>query len=491
MKMKFILAIAAASAMAPAFAGVYEDFAAYDAGKDNSWFFELAAKAQHKGSAAQVREGLSKAILSKPISDAAFRDACQILKPIADSDTVAAMVPALKNPARVSSACNVLMGLGSDGFDALEYALEAAEDTLCKQTIISTLASFNDSDAVEAIAPYALSSDPAIAKFATVALGTIDDSDVLEILEKNAGSSNPAIKKAAQEALVAFAENRYRSGDKADAKMALKLVGDDCGSAVRLRAKLLGEGDGRKYLDSLIIKGGELSAPAGRAMNGLREFSESEEIIKAFPKMSREGKLAAMGTFMLSGDTRFYPTIAPELDSPDADIRSEAIYVARFICTDEANLRKIWDIFKSGKKPFSALAANVLKENSSLKMAALLNEKAGGGDLDALEIQVFRGDVQARKKLWDMFAGKAGGKRNPKVVSAVERTITYGDLPEFASFLKSSDESLVSDASKVIIKKLAKSRDKGFMRAAVPVIMKGNAAKESKAYQFVWSKLGL
>ena len=43
----------------------------------------------------------------------------------------------------------------------------------------------------------------------------------------------------------------------------------------------------------------------------------------------------------------------------------------------------------------------------------------------------------------------------------------------------------------MIIKKLAKSRDKGFMRAAVPVIMKGNAAKESQAYQFVWSKLGL
>lgn len=110
MKMKLILAVAAAYAMAPVFAGVYDDFAAYDAGKDNAWFFELAAQAQNKGSAAQVREGLSKAILSKPISDAAFRDACQILKPIADSDTVAAMVPALKNPARVSSACNVLMG---------------------------------------------------------------------------------------------------------------------------------------------------------------------------------------------------------------------------------------------------------------------------------------------------------------------------------------------------------------------------------------------
>ena len=55
MKMKLILAVAAAYAMSPVFAGVYDDFAAYDAGKDNAWFFELAAQAQNKGSAAQVR----------------------------------------------------------------------------------------------------------------------------------------------------------------------------------------------------------------------------------------------------------------------------------------------------------------------------------------------------------------------------------------------------------------------------------------------------
>ena len=233
--------------------------------------------------------------------------------------------------------------------------------------------------------------------------------------------------------------------------------------------------------------GGKLSAPAGRAMNGRREFSESAEIISAFPKLPREGKLAAMGTFMLSGDTRFYPVVAPELDSADPDIRAEAIYAARFICTDEANLRKIWDIYKQWEKPFSPLARNVLNENPSLAMSAILKEKAKG-DLIALEILVIRGDVDARKRLWEMFASP---DRSSQVVSTVEKTITYGDLPEFARFLKSSDKSLAADASKIIIKKLAKSRDKAFMRSALPQIMNGVAGEGSEQYKFISSKLGL
>ena len=95
-------ALAAAAAFSPAFADVYDDFASYDAGRDNAWFFELSALAQKKGSAAQVRENLARAISSKPVSDAAFRGACLILKPIADSDTIPALAPALKNPAMCS-----------------------------------------------------------------------------------------------------------------------------------------------------------------------------------------------------------------------------------------------------------------------------------------------------------------------------------------------------------------------------------------------------
>lgn len=252
---------------------------------------------------------------SNSVSDAAFRDACLILKPIADSDTIPALAPALKNPARVSSACNVLMGLGSGGFDALKSALESVSDNHCRETIISTMASFGGSDAAEAIAPFALSDDAKLAEFATVALGTIGDPAVLGALEKNVKSSNPAVKKAAENALVSFARLRFAADGSGDARKALSLVGEDCGSAVRLRALLAKKG-GNRYLDKLIMDGGKLSAPAGRAMNGRREFSESSKIIAAFPNLPREGKLAAMGTFMLSGDTRFYPVIAPGASTP-------------------------------------------------------------------------------------------------------------------------------------------------------------------------------
>ena len=479
-------AFAAAAAFSPAFADVYGDFASYDAGGDNDWFFELSALAQKKGSAAQVRENLARAMSSNPVSDAAFRDACLILKPIADSDTIPVLAPALKNPARVSSACNVLMGLGSGGFDALKSALESVSDNHCRETIISTMASFGGSDAAEAIAPFALSDDAKLAEFATVALGTIGDSAVLEALEKNAKSAVPAVKKAAENALVSFARLRFAAGGSGDARRALPLVGEDCGSAVRLRALLAKKG-GNRYLDKLIMAGGKLSAPAGRALNGRRDCSEASKFFAAFPILPREGKLAAMGTFMLSGDTRFYPVIAPELDSADPDVRAEAIYAARFICTDEANLRKIWDIYKQWEKPFSPLARNVLNENPSLAMSAILKEKAKG-DLIALEILVIRGDVDARKRLWEMFASP---DRSSQVVSTVEKTITYGDLPEFARFLRSSDKSLAADASKIIIKKLAKSRDKAFMRSALPQIMNGVAGEGSEQYKFISSKLRL
>ena len=120
-------------------------------------------------------------------------------------------------------------------------------------------------------------------------------------------------------------------------------------------------------------------------------------------------------------------------------------------------------------------------------MSAILKEKAKG-DLIALEILVIRGDVDARKRLWEMFASP---DRSSQVVSTVEKTITYGDLPEFARFLKSSDKSLAADASKIIIKKLAKSRDKAFMRSALPQIMNGVAGEGSEQYKFISSKLGL
>lgn len=169
-----------------------------------------------------------------------------------------------------------------------------------------------------------------------------------------------------------------KSGRKALAFSALKNIPEDFSMAVSARAKLAKNAN--KYLDGLIIADGKNVKEAARLIYNTRKFDESEAIISAFPNLSKKAKLAAMGTFMLSGDTRFYPTIAPLLDSPDFDLKDEAVYVARFICTDEANLRKIYPLIKDSNRILSSHARNVFEENPSFAAARILKEAAAAGD---------------------------------------------------------------------------------------------------------------
>lgn len=140
---------------------------------------------------------------------------------------------------------------------------------------------------------------------------------------------------------------------------------------------------------------------------------------------------------MLSGDTRFYPTIAPLLDSPDFDLKDEAVYVARFICTDEANLRKIYPLIKDSNRILSSHARNVFEENPSFAAARILKEAAAAGDNDALVMLVTRGDIDAKRKLSKMYFD--GGFKDGKISQMMESTITYGDMRAFAANLKTAD----------------------------------------------------
>lgn len=473
-------------------ANVYDDFASYEIGKDNSWFFTLKTESQKPVFAKSIEARLVQTITDKKVSDYAFVCACKILKPIATELSLPILKSALSNPARVSAACDVLVGMEDDGEDAIiEFLSKPQSDLYCLQTAISTLASFDD-DGVKTIAKYATSKDEKLATFATIALGSMSEDDVLPILQMNLKNGTPDVKKAAARALVAFAENAYASGDKSSARKALNSLPVDYPLAVVLRAKL-DEKKACDYLDSLIIKGGELVAPAGRAMNSRRDFNKSAKIIAAFPTLSKESKLAAMGSFMLSGDTRFYPIIAPELESEDSDIRSLAIYSARFICTDEANLRKIWNAYILKRKPDCDFAKNVFAENPSFACKKILLELADNGDLNALEFLVMRGDLNALKTLWkkyeDSYADDSNGDK--RITSIVENTLTYGDMPMFVKYLAADYPEKLSDTTaKIIIKKLAKSRDAKFIKFAFEEIKKTNKVPaDNKYYKFIAEKL--
>lgn len=481
---KYFSIIAAASSIfsAAAFADEYVDMVEYKPGSSLGWFYQLKGETQKKSKVAEVESNIIKKLSDMSVSDEAFFYICDILKPIASEDSIKVISEALNNEKRSASACDVLLGIDSSKVDeVLEEALNQ-KSVVNRMNIVSTLAARNNPDNVEIIAKQANSGDPVLGKFATVALGRTLSPKAIEILNeiaaKNDGRKNEAIA-----ALNALAEKAFLAGKPSMAREALKGVPENYSPSIMTRGEL--SKDRVAYFDNLIASGGFNSAMAGRAMNKGRTFENSQELIKKFPSLNRKAKLAAIGSFMITGDTRFYPTIAPEMDSADSDIKAEAIYSARFLCTDEQNLRKILEIFRKGERPYSNLARNVLVENPSFSLKKILEAEAAKNDLQVLEILVNRGDLKARNQLWKIFFDG-----NSKAKKHIEDSITYGDLKDFASNFKTiKDSQMREEIAKIIIKKLAKSREKPFMAAAAWEILDGNLDKSDSLYKFIGDKL--
>jgi len=481
---KYFLIIAAAASIfsSTVFADEYVDMTEYKPGSSLGWFYKLKAESQKKAKVSEIESNILNKLSEMSVSDEAFFYICDISKPIASEDSIEIISKALRNEKRSASACDVLLGIDSSDVDeALEEALNQ-ESITNRMNIISTLAARNNPDNVEIIAKQANSGNPVLGKFATVALGRTLSSEAIDILnkivEQNDGRRNSAIA-----ALNALAEKAFLAGKPSLAKKALQGVPENYSPSIMVRGEL---SDNRvAYFDNIIAAGGFNSAMAGRAMNKGRTFENSQELIKKFPSLNRKAKLAAIGSFMITGDTRFYPTIAPEMDSPDADIKAEAIYSARFLCTDEPNLKKILEIFRKGERPYSNLARNVLVENPSFNLKKILEAEAAKNDLQVLEILVNRGDLKARNQLWKIFFDG-----NSKAKKHIEDSITYGDLKDFASNFKTiKDSQMREEIAKIIIKKLAKSREKPFMAAAAWEILDGNLDKSDSLYKFIGDKL--
>lgn len=487
MKKTFFSTLAAlcAASCASLYADNYSDLAAYKAGESLSWFYELRGESLNRSKSAQIERNILGVLAEKKIDDGAFKRACEILKPIASEKSVGVLAKFLGDDFRTPWVCDVFITLDSSSVDgALASALDGVSKK-CKMSILSTLASRGSSEGFEAVKKYADSQDAELAAFAVSALVKFQDSDAVEVLS-SVVAKNDARKDAALDALSMIAYRAAKRGDKSLAKEALESVPADYGMSIAARAELAGN-DRVKYLDSIIIADGKNVNRAGRLVYKSRKFEDSGALVAAFPKLSKKAKLAAVASFMLSGDTRFYPTVAPLLDSPDADLRDEAVYSARFICTDETNLRKIYALIGDKNRIISSHARNVFEENPSFAAVRILKEAEAKGDLDALSFLVLRGDIEAREKLKNMYF--AGEYKNPKISQMLESLITYGEMPAFAAKLKSADEELRKDMTKIIIKKLAKCRDKLFVAEAASEILDGNLSPDDPTYKFIASKL--
>lgn len=504
MKNIFITAVLAACASF-AFADEYADMAKYSAGDSLAWFHSLRRDAQDAQKADAVAAEILRTIKENKLSVEGFRLACNVLKPIADSGCVEVLKPYLLDSQRCPFVCDVFIPLDSGRVDsalkdAFEYALaELANPNKnplpnVRENLVAAMAA-RGSDKSSVIKA-ANCADKKLALLATRSLARFSDAtgllslfetSVVPALEEIA-AKNDFRRAAAIDSLVYIADKAIVNGDRHLAARALKNVPENLPDTVYARAMLMDDAKRVAYLDALIAEGGALCNAAGRAMNGLRTFENSAWLRSKFPALNRRAKLAAMGGFMIAKDTRFYPLIAKELDNPDADIRALAIYSARFLCTDEPSLNKIFDIYKSGQEPFSKYAANVLLENPSYAAMRVLKDKVEAGDMDALEILVRRGDEQARQKLWSMFFDEK--TRAPAVCRMIENTITSGQVNELAKSYAKNDAELSKEITKIIIKKMMQYRiSREYIAFAVNEALRGNLPPTDPNYKFIVSKL--
>ena len=485
----------ALSASLTIFADSYDCLVKYNSGDSLVWFYDIREKAQDKERAEGIVEKIYKVISENKISDEAFRLACNLIKPIADDDCIDVLAPYLLNETRCPFVCDVLAVLDdSDVDDALAHALKNPKATqLCKKNIVATMA-LRGKDKASVIAT-ANDKDKKLALYATTSLARFNDAtgifslfdiSVVDTLNSIL-AKNDFRKEAAEDSLVEIANRAILAGEKSIASSALENVSQRRADTVFARSRLMDETQAIAYLDSLIAEGGDLTNAAGRAINGLRTFENSSELIKKFPTLNAKAKLVAMGGFMITGDTRFYPIIAGEMDSKNSDIQALAIYSARFLCTDEANFVRIYEIYKSGNE-FSHIARNVLVENPSYAVQRVLKQNADAGDMSALEILISRGDEQYRMKLWNMFFDAK--TRTPAVCRMLEQTITSGQINLLATNYKVKDDALSKEITKIIIKKMMQYRlSREYIAKAVKIALEGNLSKDDANYKFIVSRL--
>ena len=470
-------------ACASLYADNYTDFQNYKPGESLSWFYELRTHSLNKSNSKAVEAKLLSIIDSKEISNAAFDRACEILKPIATSKSIDVLAKYIGDDFRNPWVCCVLLTIDDDDVDELLIKKLPSLNAKCTKEVISTLAARGDDDSIDVIAKYATGADKDVAQHAVYALGKFLDDDAVEVLAKIAKKGD-CCQQPAYEALSAIANNAMLKGKKSLAREALEAVPEDFAQSISTRAMLAK--NKVQYLDSWIIRGKNV-AEAGRLIYKDRKFEDSESIINAFPNLSKESQMAAMSTFMLTGDTRFYPTVAPLLDSKDFDVKLEAVYLARFICTDEANLKKIYPMMTDGHRILNMQARRVFEENPSFAVVKVLKAEEAKGDLLALEILVNRGDVDARAKMWKLFLD--GGFADSKIYQAFENSITTGELRALAQHLKSDNAKLKQAIARVIIRKIAKTRDNLYMGGAAYEVLNGIIDSEDPIWKLVQSKL--
>lgn len=482
---KIFLTIFACALFSICRADCISDFANYKAGDTTKWFHSMRVDSFKKGKAKEIQKQILSVLSEKSVSDEAFRLACIILKPIATDDAVLVLTQDLYNPKRVASVCDVFQALNSSASnEALKSSLLRTTSLDCAMAIVNALAS--NGQGQDAVVSAANGNFVALQKYATLSLSRFSSNSAIKALE--------AIIKAddsrKENALLALCSRAYRDFSRGrinSANRALESVPLDFAMSVAVRGLI--SDDITKFCDKVISSDEKLSKFAGRAISGKRDLKSSADMLKNFGKLSPKAKTIVIGSMIPTNDSRYWQYVSPCMDSKCPDLRDEAIYSARFLCGDEADMVKIYNLAKSGNK----LAKVAIIENPRYVADKVLRDRIS--DTLALEFLCLRGDKTAETKLLDKFF-KQGGYADAKVCSSVERLIDFSNVKDFATKMKGEKNVQLRDAiAKIVIKVMASASKSGtsreFLKKFFDETLGANLEPSNKYYQLALKRFKL
>lgn len=545
MKKTFFIALTAILANG-LFADAYSDMAKYKAGDSIAWFYTTLAEANKNPCATQ--KALLETIAKNDISDEAFARACELLKPIATCKSVDVLKKHLANEFRAPWVCEVFRAIPSCKVDCalIEFIknnngkqVASALSTLALRNQKETPIAWNSSiynqktlkrEKIFDVVKSGLDKDDIVRKIAIQSLGFFANCKSVELLNKVIDDAEANVhpakisskyrktkigqdfckveeKNVAIQSLCAIARTAILDGNAKLAKTALAKVPCDCTYAIAIRAVL--SDNPTKYLDSFILRNSPNMKYAARAMNDIRTFENSKDVLENFDKLPNQAKLYAMGTMLFTGDKRFYKYIAPYIDSDDWNLRTSAIYAARFLCDDSASFEKIyklctfrdfagadfnktvWNVPTFNYDEYlKSLAVAVLEETNSKALDTMLQKKADKGDINALAWLAIRGNCKATKSLLDNFCN--GGFKNKDIFDAVAKSIRFGELNCLTKKMTKQGKTKLDKAiADIIVAKFAKSKDPVFKERELDCLLWGKLDFESALYKSMCKKLGI
>lgn len=446
-----------------AFAATPSEIASYKSGDSMSWYHELIRDAYNPEKMASAEDIVLQAMSSKDMSDEAFRLACKILKPSASEKSLTALQQHLDSKNRVAPVFDVLVSCELPQTDKVLISLLTSKNSDVSNHAITALGTRKNVNAIKSIVSAV--KDKESANAAVVALGKIPSPEsAVAILQ---------ISKKADSYLVENSLERLRellfAGKN---KAALKIKVPNNALYDLYFEKIVSPKKAMESIDKAIAEpDGKLAKYAARFANTGRTFENSSELVKAYKNLSDGAKVAAIRSFALSKDSRFYSVIESDVNDKNNSVSNEALYACEFIAPDSAieKLVKILGIDSSvttNRTGASHIAQYVLSRMPSKAVQKEMEKQyASTKNPIALQILIERGTPKMMDELVARYMNP-----NDANLSGVSKVMAnemgYDSLEMIAKKFSSLDEKNRRRVLQQIVKFLSQERNKNFRKNA-------------------------